>query len=245
MCRALVIVMIAACGRVRFDPAAPSADASSSADASQNVATISHVNTFASVDPGPGVTNTFTGHALASGDTIIMQVGCSSPTAALTGVTVTAPGWTFTQASPIMGTPAGGHWSALYVATAPDSNQTSVTVTWSGATCNGRVELGDEFSNVDPTHGLDAIAQVAGQGSCTTQVATTYADDALWGSCYLDISLTTTGAGFSKGADDMSGDWSEYRITQDAAGTIEAIGFGSPPAVHYVLAVAALAPAPR
>jgi hypothetical protein len=122
----------------------------------------------------------------------------------------------------------------------------TVSAAWTGVTCMDVIELGDEFGNVDPASGLDVVTQVIGDGTgaCTTTITPKHANEALWGSCYGDVFLTSTGAGFTLGADDHAGDWSEYRITRDGAGTIESLGFSSTPD-RYVFAAAALAPAPR
>jgi hypothetical protein len=62
--------------------------------------------------------------------------------------------------------------------------------------------------------------------------------------CEIDLwegSVRATGAGFTKGADDGVGDWAEYRITGDPAGTVEDVEFTNDN-VGYVLSMVTLKP---
>lgn len=64
---------------------------------------------------------------------------------------------------------------------------------------------------------------------------------AVWAARNSDSSVNAVGPGFTKGADDNVGDWSEYRITDDPAGTVESVAFANDN-VGYVLSMVTLKP---
>jgi hypothetical protein len=241
MLRASVLAL-AACGRVGFDarPANDAAPDVAAADAAHDaaLAAIAYVQPFAARHPGAGATDTFTTAAAHTGDTIVIEVACSDATAP-SAVSLTAPGWTFTPLDAVAGAASTQLYAASFVATAPDAAMVTVTVTWTGSTCQvGKAELGDELANVAT---VDAHVLVPGTGACGGGVVTGHANDAVWGACFDATSITGVGPGYAKGADNGGGDWSEYKLTTDPAGTLEQVTFASP-AVGFVLAAATLAP---
>ena len=55
--------------------------------------------------------------------------------------------------------------------------------------------------------------------------------------------VTSTGAGFTKSADDGHGDWSEYKLTTDPAGTPEGVLFQTSTGMDdYVVTAVAIKP---
>jgi hypothetical protein len=113
----------------------------------------------------------------------------------------------------------GNLTAASFGAIAPDAGAATFTVTW-GATCQRRIALGDEFSGAaSDARAFDAHVAASGSGACATTITTASADDAVWAACYSTAGVTAPGAGFAKGADDAFGDWTEYALAADRAGT--------------------------
>ncbi|MGE5184422.1 MAG: hypothetical protein ACM31C_20270 [Acidobacteriota bacterium] len=244
MLRALALVAaLPACGRIDFDALAGAHDAAAGGDAGDDApsAPVAWVQVFAARHPGAGAADTFATSAAHAGDAIVLEVACSGSTTP-TAVTVTAPGWTFTPVDPIAGSTATQLYAASFVAIAPDTAATNVSVTWAGSTCDvGKAELGDELANVDAAGAIDRHAIAPGTGPCSGAVPTSRANDAVWGACFCATQITGAGPGYTKGADNAGGDWSEYKITTDPAGTPEQVSFASPN-VGFVLAMATLPP---
>lgn len=233
------------CGRFGFDALAdasgapgPGLDAARDAPASR----IAYVGPFVQRSPGTGPNESFTAQAHAAGNAVVIQVSCAA-NAVPTAVSVVAPGWSFLQLGPITASARSQQRSATFVAIAPDAIGVTVTVTWSGSTCNGsKNEVGDEFAMTDPAGGtitFDGVSATEGTGNCTGTVTTGHAGDAVWAACNSDDSVTAVGPGFRKGADDRVGDWSEYAITDHPAGTVESVEFANPN-VGYVLSMVTL-----
>src|SRR5215467_15370746 len=174
-----------------------------------------------------GLTDTFTAQANAANDAIIVGVLCGNGGSSTpTNATLTAPVWTFTRLGTIVG---ASSWNAVFGAIAPNTSSTTFTVTWTAATnCTFIGELGDEFSGNDTTGGtttFDNTAQTSMANSgCTLNITTGNADDAVWGACWANP-VTAVGTGYTLGANDGAGDWSEYKNTTDGAGTWETVNF--------------------
>ena len=101
----LWLLGLCACGRLDFDPqlhgsdgALPPNDTTPTRDTPP--ARIVHAGIFVARSPGTGPTDSFNVQAHAAGNAIVMQVSCAA-NAIPTAVSVTAPGWTFTQLGPI------------------------------------------------------------------------------------------------------------------------------------------------
>jgi len=194
-------------------------------------AVISHAGVFVARSPGSGTTtDTFTVQAHAAGNAIVMQVGCAA-NATPTAVAVTAPGWTWTQMGPILANTASTERAAIVVAIAPDANPVQLTIKWTGSTCNSSVnDLGDEFAMTDPAGGaitFDSAVQMQGQGTCTGMITTGHDSDVVWAACDTSNSVSSVGSGYTKSADDSAGDWSQYKVTTDPAGTVETPSFAN------------------
>jgi len=205
---------------------------------------IQWVKAFAAPSPsGMGSQDTFMANAQQRGDAVVLLVACAGNTMP-TAVSVSAPGWSFEPLGPIAGT--GGEWAASFGAIAPDVSLTTFTVTWTGSDCErSKVELGDEFTNTDPTGGnvtFDNHTETSGSGTAMAVLTTGNPHDAVWGACVSSDRLTGVGAGYTKGADNGNGDWSEYRITADAAGTREQVMFANASVNRYVLTVVTIKP---
>jgi hypothetical protein len=107
-------------------------------------------------------------------------------------------------------------------------------------TCNAITSLGDEFAAIAPFSAIrsDGMNAITGAGDCLGTVSTSHPDDAVWAACDSDSNVTATGPGDTKGADDGTGDWSEYKITTDPAGTVENVAF--PNTSFYLLSMMTL-----
>ncbi len=151
----------------------------------------------------------------------MLHTYCTSNTAP-TAVSLTAPGWTIMPIGPLAGSAANTDWVASFGAIAPDTASATFTVTWTGTPrCQFMDELGDEFTNAIA---FDAHAETFGaDGDCTASLTTGATGEAVWAACSGNVSAS--GAGFIKAADDTQDDWSEYRITNAAAGTPRSITF--------------------
>ena len=66
-------------------------------------------------------------------------------------------------------------------------------------------------------------------------------NDAVWAGCYTGTALVSVGAGYTKAADDGNGDWAEYKVTTDPAGTMETAAFSNA-AQPWALAAVTLKP---
>lgn len=227
--RVALLALLAACGRIGFaeqqrtGDAAGDATRDAPADARPDVppGVIGYVGAFAQQHPGPGSTDSFTTTATA-GDFIVLQVSCGTTSTAPTGVSVSATaGWSFavTSASAFN----VGLTSFAYAATAPVTGPVTVNVTWAGTTCDiGLAEIGDEFEHV---FSVDNSLTAGGTGDCVSTMTAHFANEAVWAACFADTSLLGIGAGFTKGADDMGGDWTEYKLTSDPISTQETATF--------------------
>ena len=231
---------LASCGRIGLDtPARGAIDGPSS--------TIAYVGPVAQREFGPSASDTFALQASAAGDAILVAASCNRPSAAPTTVSLAASGWSFAQLDPITSAAhAGGgmYYAASFVAIAPDTIATTATVTWS-ATCSGSSdEIGDELAGNDPSGGaitFDSHVVAAGFGDCTASLETLHDDDAIWAACFSESSLSGVGPGFTKGADDQDGDWTEYALAIGPAGTTDTATFANP-GLTFVIEVVAIKP---
>src|SRR5690349_14959982 len=124
-------------------------------------ASITHTKVFAQQGgSSSGLTFTFTASANAANEAVVIGVNCVSSTAATT-VSLTAPGWTFTQLGNIAF--SGASSAAAFGAISPDTTSATFTVTWTGAgSCTFHREMGDEFAGTDTTGGTTTCDRVGG-----------------------------------------------------------------------------------
>jgi hypothetical protein len=195
------------------------------ADGPGNLAVISHVKVFIAMVST--TVHSFTAQAQNAGDAIVIHLNCGS-SMTITGVTITAPGWSLTPIGPLTGSMGTALWSQSFGAIAPDVASAQFAVTWSGGTCDSATtDLGDEFTGNSTGGGaatFDSHAEAFGTGNCVTTITTASADDAVWAAC-ATASLQSIGSGYTKSADDGTGDWSEYKLTTDPAGSAESVTF--------------------
>jgi len=253
----VVLALAAGCGRYGFAPVP--GDGIDVPDGSPNIGDgsgsgsgsgsamppVGYAGAAASVLGTSGNSQTFTVTPFAAGDAVLVMVGCAGSQTP-TSVTLTAPGWTFMPLSPLTFEAPAQIAAASFAAIVPAAAPVTATVTFVGANCNrGKSMLADEFSNVDPTGGtttFDVHAEASGGGNCTTMLTTASANEAIWGGCYAGTSLTGAGSGYTMSASDGIGDFNEYRLTTDAAGTAETVDFANPNG--FVIVAAAIKPAP-
>jgi hypothetical protein len=228
-----------ACGRLQFDPLARS-DATPD-DAALGDSMIVHQDVFVAHVIIPGaITDSFTAHADVSGSAVVMQVSCNGG-AVPSAVSVSAPGWTFQQLGPITASPSKDCATTMF-AIAPDTLTTTITVSWTGSTCQlSNAALGDEFAAIAPAGGVtfDGVNAIGDSVDRTATVPTNQGDDAVWAALLSHGAGATIGVGYTKGADDATGDWSEYALRSDPAGTLENVTFSSAN-VSYVLSMVTL-----
>jgi hypothetical protein len=214
-----VAFLCGSCGNVASHGSTGDAGVDGTADAAPSAPSVAHVGPFVGRSTkATGTTDTFTVQAHAAGNTIVFVTGCST-TVTPTRVTATAPGWSFTQLGGIANT------TATFAATAPDALGATVSVTWD-VSCTGRNHIGDEFAPATPGgHAViaDGVATISGVGDCLGTVTTEHGSAAVWAACQSQFSITAAGEGFTKGSDDKDGDWSEYKLTGDPAGTVESV----------------------
>jgi hypothetical protein len=239
----LLCLVVGACGRLGFEPAAhdgsavASIDTSAASDATDdgadgaNAAAIAFVGSPIQHTGPMGASDTVTLQATNAGDALVFLVACAGSQTP-TGVTIAAPNWAFTPLSPLTLNTVGQVYAASFGAIAPDTAAVTLTINWASSNCNrGQSTLADELTNVDPTGStttFDAHEQASGAGDCTTSVTTGNANDAVWAGCYAATSVTAPGAGYTKSAADTVGDFAEYKLTTDPAGTVETPTFTNP-----------------
>ena len=235
----------AGCGRIDFDVESQ-AHTDAATDATDGgYRQISRVQPIAERHPGSGASDSFPLQATMAGNAVALQVGCGDA-AVPTSLTIDAPGWTFTPLGPVTGSTGRRLWAASFGAIAPDTMQTTFTVTWGGTVCSiGKSELADEFGGADPAGGaitFDAHVETQGTGDCDAMLTTGNAGDAVWAACFSETTILAVGPGYTKGADNGGGDWAEYKITRDPAGTPESVTFDNSN-VGYVLTAIVIKPA--
>ncbi len=204
-------MFLAGCGRVGFD-----------SEGAFATGTISWVQVFvAHGQLTSSASDTFTAAAREAGDAIVIHTYCTTNTPP-TAVALAAPGWTFTQVGPFSGSAANTDWAATFGAFAPDTASATFTVTWAGTPrCKFQDELGDELAGAAA---FDAHDEAYGaNGNCAGALTTGAAGEAVWAACSGNVS--GTGAGYTKSADDTNNDWTEYRLTDDPAGTVQQVSF--------------------
>jgi len=228
-----LLLLLTACGRIGFDSSgvAPTGDSTSGGSGDGSTSAIAYVQPIVQHLGTSGASESFPLQAMHAGDAIVMMVGCAGSNAP-TGVVLSAPGWVFTPLSPLTLESQAQIAGASFGAIAPDTAQATVSLSWTAANCNrGKSALADEFGGTDPTGGtttFDAHAQAMGGGNCTTSVTTGAAGDAVWGACYAGTMVSAAGPGYTMGASDGIGDFTEYKLTADPAGTAESVTFTNP-----------------
>jgi hypothetical protein len=193
-------------------------------------AAITHVKVFVQQSvTSSSSTATFTIAATNANDAVCIQAAAAATTLP-TGVTITASGWTFTQISPASGMTT---WisvvsAASLCAISPNTTSVTFTATFTGGANFSAISLlGDEFTGNDTTGGtttFDAHNEAqATSGNPTVNVTPANNNDALWGAAQDNTSAV--GSGFTKGADDANGDWSEWKILAGGSGSAQTVNF--------------------
>jgi len=171
---------------------------------------------------GGVLTKTFTYTATAANEAVVFALNCGGTTE--TSVSLSATGWTITSLSGVAG--ASGSRIASFAAISPNTTAATFTMTWSTDCGAFMGDLVDEFSGTDLTGGtttFDANNSGTGSGSCSITVTPANNNDAVWGAC--EDSVTAVGSGYTKGADDTSQDWSEYKILSGGSGVSQTVNF--------------------
>ena len=104
-----------------------------------------------------------------------------------------------------------GNCSIAYYTVCTNNSAMTITTSFSGGTAPSfRVIMVDEFDGVDQVNPINKTTQTSGSGNPTTTITPTTDATAIWAGSA--DSCTAVGSGYSKGADDTFGDWTEYRI---------------------------------
>jgi hypothetical protein len=226
----ILLGVVAACGRVDFGALTDVAPGNAPAVAWVQPFTAKFTPTTSTLS------DTFTAAAAQAGDAVVIHAYCHNSTP--TGVSIAAPGWSFA----LLGLGgSNGYFAASLGAIAPDAASATFTVTWTSATnCDFIEEIGDEFTG-NSAMPFDAHAETATMGACDATVITQSANDAVWGACTTNF-VSAVGPGFSKGADDGDGDWSEHEVTADPANTPEQVTFQATAQAQNVMTAVAIQP---
>jgi hypothetical protein len=123
---------------------------------------------------------------------------------------------------------SAANWTALFKEYSPNTSQATITASWtvSGGCSNGGPffnDLVDEWSGVDQSNFVDASNSGNGSGSCSLNVTPAAANDGIDGFC--NDTVTGVGNGYTAGANDGSGDWSEYRVLSASSGVAQTVSF--------------------
>jgi hypothetical protein len=206
-------------------------------------AAIGHVKVFVQQSvSSASSTGTFTTAATNKNDAVCIQVAAAATTLP-TSATVTASGWTFTQISSFTTWPAAAS-GASFCAISPNTTSVTFTATFTGgATFSAISIIGDEFSGVDTTGGTTTFeatnSATATSGSPALSVTPVNNNDAIWGAA--QDTITAVGAGYTSGANDTQGDWTEWKILTGNAGTTQTVNFtGGPGYILQAIAIKAI-----
>ena len=145
-------------------------------------------------------------------------------------MTLTAPGWTFTPISGLVGPSGISDFMTTFGAIVPNTAPVtfSITLTGGNGTCsNDAAILVDEFSGNDTTGGAttfdahnESMDNTVTTGVCTgAPVIPANNNDAIWYACYDNVNAVSSG--YTKGQDDLNGDWTEYKILSGGQGVVQ------------------------
>ncbi|MGC2322347.1 MAG: galactose oxidase-like domain-containing protein [Terriglobales bacterium] len=172
---------------------------------------------------------------VATNDALVVLIGCRDST--VTAMNLTASGWTLTPISALVGPSGAFDFIRSYGAITPNTTPVTFTVTLTGGgNCSGgdTTIMIDEFSGNDTTGGtttFDAHNESLDNGVigiCTgAPVTPLNNNDAIWYACYDNVTGVTSG--YTKGQDDSTGDWTEYKILSGGAGVAQNPGFTTNP----------------
>jgi hypothetical protein len=212
---------------------------------SVSFAAVSHVKVFVQQSVSSvSSTGTFTTSATNTNDAVCIQVAAAASTLP-TSATLTASGWSFTQISSFTTWPAVAS-AASFCAIAPNTNSVTFTATFSGGVSFTAISIiGDEFSGNDITGGTTTFeatnSATATSGSPTLNITPVNNNDALWGA--VQDTTSAVGSGYTKGADDTQGDWTEWKILVNNGGVSQVVNFtGGPGYILQAVAIKALSP---
>ncbi len=242
---ASAVLSIAACGRVGFATAPPDGTAPTPDTAIDGPeANVVWVQSFVRAYANGGTTTLLgTGQASTSGDAVAFLIACGGVPNPPTAFEVTAPGWTFTQ-SASFGSPT--IWGVVLSGIAPDTQAVNITATWSPACINGITMIGDDFTGNDPAGGtttFDGHVETSGTGTCIgTGHGVGRRRAVVWAACASSDPITGIGSGFTQGTTDGAGDFTEFKLTSDPAGTPETTTFVNSTADNYVLSAVTIRP---
>jgi len=172
---------------------------------------------------------------VGTNDALVVLIGCRDST--VTAMNLTAPGWSLTPISGLVGPSGAFDFIRTYGAITPNTTPVTFTVTLTGGgNCSGgdTTIMIDEFSGNDTTGGtttFDAHNESLDNGVigiCTgAPVTPLNNNDAIWYACYDNVTGVTSG--YTKGQDDSTGDWTEYKILSGGAGVGQNPGFTTNP----------------
>jgi uncharacterized repeat protein (TIGR01451 family) len=184
----------------------------------------------------PVVTNqvmTFNYTPAGTNDAVVVMIGCI--TSNMDSMVLSAPGWTFTPISGLIGPSGNGDFIGTFGAITPNTVPVTFTVTFTGGVGNCSSDasiLVDEFAGTDTTGGTTTFDAHNESFSPAVSVVCTGApvtpantNDAIWYACYDNV--TGVSGGYTKGQDDTIGDWTEYKVLSGGLGVVQNASFAT------------------
>ena len=194
---------------------------------------------------------TFNYTPVGTNNALVILIGCRSP--GVTSMSLTAPGWTFTPISGLVGPSSYSDFISTFGAITPNTTPVTFTVTLTGGngncSSNDTTVLADEFSGNDPRGGtttFDAHSESFDNGVigiCTgAPVTPANNNDAVWYGCFDNVSGVS--GGYTKGQDDATGDWTEYKTLSGGVNVVQNPGFVTNPSfLSFGLGAVSIKPA--
>ena len=180
-------------------------------------------------------------------DAIPIYVQCHPSTGTITGVSLSASGWTIT---PLQTVNTGANdWGATFGAIAPNTSSATFTATFTGASnCSHfAIVMLDEFSGNNTAGGtttFNATSSSAGTAGTCNQTAANLTpavnNEAAWFACTDNASAATLP--FSQGSTDNGGQMTEYQTLLGQTGVAQTPAYTSTSGTYLVMGVAIAPP---
>ena len=200
--------------------------------ATSSTRTIVHVGGAAGHPVLTNQTMTLNYTPVGTGNAVVVLVGCRN--SGVTAMSLSAPGWTFTPISGLVGPSALQDFISTFGAITPNTVPVTFTITIAqgSGNCsnNDTTIMVDEFSGNDPTGGTTTFdahnesLDPAPGGICTgAPITPANNNDAIWYGCFDNV--TGVSGAYTKGQDDTVGDWTEYMILSGGIAVVQNPGF--------------------
>jgi len=196
----------------------------SDSGAGQGPGHIQHVGVLAARNPSTGAfSDSFSIQVAKAGDLVLLFTGCETAQASASASIVVA-GWNVMPLTDASGGASGRFVGAFY-AIAPDTNASFASVSWNVSGCSDLIVFAEDFRSDTGTIAIDGQSATIANGSCDALYTLQHTGAAVWVGCHPTMFINDVATGWTKGADDGTGDWAEYKLTTDPAGTQEHASF--------------------